>query len=46
MIEIYDIDYNSNITIIGTAHFTRRSLNDAYEEVASSKPSDICVELD
>ncbi len=46
MIELYDIDYNRHMAIIGTAHFTRRSLNDAYEAVAASKPSDICVELD
>lgn len=46
MMEIYDIDYNSHITIIGTAHFTRRSLNDAYEAVTSLKPSDVGIELD
>ena len=46
MVEICDIDYNRDITLIGTAHFTRRSINDAYEAVTTSKPSDICVELD
>ncbi|MFQ6095230.1 MAG: TraB/GumN family protein [Candidatus Bathyarchaeia archaeon] len=46
MIEIYDIDYNKHVEIIGTAHFTRRSLNDAYEAIKSLKPKDVALELD
>ncbi len=46
MVEIYDTDYNRSIDLIGTAHFTRRSINDAYEAVTTYRPSDICVELD
>ncbi|MFQ6074573.1 MAG: hypothetical protein ACE5Z5_00365 [Candidatus Bathyarchaeia archaeon] len=46
MIEIYDIDYNGHVDIIGTAHFTRRSLNDAYEAINALKPRDVAIELD
>lgn len=46
MIEIYDIDYNGYVDIVGTAHFTRRSLNDAYKAIKSLKPRDVAVELD
>lgn len=46
VIEIYDVDYNNHIDIIGTAHFTRRSLNDAYEAIKSLKPVDVALELD
>ena len=46
MIEIYNIDYNKYVDIIGTAHFTRRSINDAYKSIKSLKPKDIAIELD
>lgn len=46
MIEIYDANYNAYVDIIGTAHFTRRSLNDAYEAISSLRPRDVAIELD
>lgn len=46
MIEIQNIDYNKHIDLIGTAHFTKRSLNDAVNAVTSLQPSDVALELD
>jgi len=46
MIEIQNIDYNNHIDFVGTAHFTRRSLNDAVTAVTSLRPSDVALELD
>lgn len=46
MVEIFNVDYNDYIDIIGTAHFTRRSINDAYVSIRSSKPKDVALELD
>jgi pheromone shutdown protein TraB len=46
MVQIYDTDHNQYVDLIGTAHFTRRSLNDAYEAIESLKPRDIALELD
>ena len=46
MLKLYDIDYNNYVDIIGTAHFTRRSINDAYKSIKSLKPEDIAIELD
>ena len=46
MIEIYNLDYNEYVDLIGTAHFTRRSLNDAYEAIETYKPKDVAIELD
>jgi len=46
MIEIHNIDYNNHVDLVGTAHFTRRSLNDAVTTVTSLQPSDIALELD
>lgn len=46
VVEIPNIDYNDCINIIGTAHFTRRSINDAYESIRSLKPEDVAIELD
>jgi pheromone shutdown protein TraB len=46
MVQIHDTDYNQYVDLIGTAHFTRRSLNDAYEAIESLKPRDIALELD
>ncbi len=46
MVQIYDTDYNKYVDLIGTAHFTRRSLNDAYEAIESLKPRDVALELD
>jgi len=44
--EIYNVDYNQFVRILGTAHFTRRSLFDAYQTVNKLKPSDLAIELD
>ena len=46
MVEILNTDYNEHVDIVGTAHFTRRSINDAYESIRSLKPKDIALELD
>jgi pheromone shutdown protein TraB len=46
MVEILNIDYNEYVEIVGTAHFTRRSINDAYESIKSLKPKDVALELD
>ena len=44
--EIYNVDYNDQVSFVGTAHFTRRSLQDAYEAVRQLQPSDLAIELD
>ncbi|MGD8545344.1 MAG: TraB domain-containing protein [Candidatus Bathyarchaeota archaeon] len=44
--EILDINYNDHVDLVGTAHFTRRSINDAYEAIRSLKPRDVAFELD
>jgi len=46
MVEILNINYNEYVDIIGTAHFTRRSINDAYESIKSLNPKDVAIELD
>ena len=46
MVQIHDTDYNKYVDLIGTAHFTRRSLNDAYEAIESLKPRVVALELD
>ncbi|MDQ1279241.1 MAG: hypothetical protein QG670_501 [Thermoproteota archaeon] len=46
MTEILRLDYNEHVSLIGTAHFTRRSINEAIEATESSKPKDIGIELD
>ncbi|MGQ9460101.1 MAG: TraB/GumN family protein [Candidatus Bathyarchaeaceae archaeon] len=44
--EIYDVDYNDYVRLVGTAHFTKRSLYDAYEAVKRLQPTDLAIELD
>ena len=44
--KIYNVDYNDYVSFVGTAHFTRRSLQDAYEAVRQLQPSDLAIELD
>lgn len=44
--ELYDVDYNQYITMLGTAHFTKRSLAEAYEAVRRLQPEDLAIELD
>ncbi|TET64703.1 hypothetical protein E3J49_03580, partial [Candidatus Bathyarchaeota archaeon] len=46
MVEILNINYNEYVDIVGTAHFTRRSINDAYESIKSLNPKDVAIELD
>ncbi len=46
MVEILNINYNKHVDMVGTAHFTRRSVNDAYETIKSLKPNDVALELD
>ncbi len=46
MPQIFDIDYNDRVDLVGTAHFTRRSINDAYQAIKSLKPHDVAFELD
>jgi pheromone shutdown protein TraB len=44
--EILNIDYNEYVNLLGTAHFTRRSLLEAHEAVKELKPTDLAIELD
>ncbi len=44
--EILDVDYNDYVSLLGTAHFTKRSLMEAHEAVRRLKPTDLAVELD
>jgi len=44
--EIYNVDYNNFINILGTAHFTRRSFQEARRAVETTKTRDLAVELD
>ena len=44
--EIYDVDYNEFVKLVGTAHFTRRSFYDASEAVKRLQPTDLAIELD
>jgi pheromone shutdown protein TraB len=44
--EIYNVDYTQFVQVLGTTHFSRRSLQDAYSAVARLKPTDLAIELD
>jgi len=44
--EIYDVNYNDYVGLVGTAHFTKRSLYDAYQAVKRLQPTDLAIELD
>ena len=46
MVQIFNVDYNQYVEVVGTAHFTRRSINDAYESIKSLNPKDVAIELD
>ena len=46
MTEIYNIDYTQHVELIGTAHFTKRSINDAYKAIKYKNPEDVALELD
>jgi len=44
--EIYNTDYNNFIHILGTAHFTRRSIQEAHQAVEKTGTKDLAIELD
>lgn len=44
--EILDVNYNNYVRLLGTAHFTKRSLKEAYEAVRTLQPTDLAIELD
>lgn len=44
--EIFDIDYTPFIGLLGTAHFTQRSIIDASQAVKQSGTRDLAIELD
>lgn len=44
--EIYNIDYSRVVHILGTTHFSRKSLYDAYRAVNQLRPTDLGIELD
>jgi pheromone shutdown protein TraB len=44
--EIYNVDYTQFTHILGTTHFSKRSLYQAYKAVAQLEPTDLAVELD
>jgi len=44
--EIYNVDYNGFINVLGTAHFTRRSLKEARQSVETTGTRDLAIELD
>lgn len=46
MPRIQNINYNQYVKLIGTAHFTKRSLEDAYKSVELYEPTEIVLELD
>lgn len=46
MVQILNVDYNGYVDLVGTAHFTKRSINEAYEAIKSLKPKDVAIELD
>jgi pheromone shutdown protein TraB len=46
MVQIFNVDYNQYVDIIGTAHFTKRSIKDAYKAIQSLNPKDVAIELD
>ena len=45
-VEILNVNYNEYVSLLGTAHFTRRSILEACETVKKLNPTDLAVELD
>jgi len=45
-IEIQDLDYTPYIHLLGTAHFTQRSVREAGQAVKSMETTDLAIELD
>ncbi len=44
--QIYNLDYNDYISLIGTVHFTTRSFHEASQVVKRLQPTDLAIELD
>ncbi len=44
--EIYNIDYTQFTHILGTTHFSKRSLHQAHKAVMQLEPTDLAIELD
>ena len=44
--EIYNIDYTQFTQVLGTTHFSKRSLREANRAVDQIKPTDLAIELD
>jgi len=44
--EIYNIDYTQFTYVLGTTHFSKRSLREAHSAVAQINPTDLAIELD
>ena len=44
--ELLDVDYTRYVDLLGTAHFTRRSLDKVYKAVQRLMPTDLAIELD
>ncbi len=43
---VRDLDYNRFVDVVGTMHFTRRSILDAYRAVGERRPRNLALELD
>lgn len=44
--EIHDVDYSRSVRVLGTAHFTQRSLQEAIQAVRDTGTRDLALELD
>ncbi|MBS7655165.1 hypothetical protein KEJ50_01465 [Candidatus Bathyarchaeota archaeon] len=44
--EILNLDYTNYVDILGTAHFTQRSVIEAYQAVKNTGTKDLAIELD
>lgn len=44
--EVNAIDYSCYVELVGTAHFTKRSIKEAMSKIMVEKPSDVALELD
>jgi pheromone shutdown protein TraB len=44
--EIYNMEYNDFVDLLGTAHFTRRSIEEARRAVETTGTKDLAIELD
>ncbi len=46
VVKILNENYSQYIELLGTAHFTKRSLDEAYDAVRKLNPTDLAIELD